>query len=526
MTQKISGPAFSDVRAQHALNFISALTHTKVRWAGKDFQPRPWQAAIIRELFGRMRLDDPLRRAYRTAYIEIPRKNGKSELAAALALYGLVGDKVMGAEVYSAAADREQASLVFNVGAQMVRNDPRLSARLKIIDSQKRIVDHKTGSFYRAISAEAYSKHGFNASMVIFDELHASPNRQLWDVLATSMGARDEPQMVAITTAGYDRHSICWELHDYAQKVLDGTVTDPTFLPVIYAAPDDADWTDEAVWRACNPALDDFRSIDDMRALAARAREIPALQNVFRRLYLNQWTEQATRWIDMAEWDACKGVVNWLQLREQMKGRRSFAGLDLSTRDDMTALVLLFDQDDGSKVTVPFYWVPEENIRKRSNRDRVPYDQWAREGLIISTPGNQVDQELVRRDVNRICQEYSVQEVGFDPFDASWMNQALQDDGIRIVEMKPGRRDQSSGTKDLGALVVSHKLAHGGHPVLRWNAGNMVVKQTPEGDIYPDKSKITERIDGMTALIDAVSVLTRNSSKEPAYDLMVFGGRH
>jgi phage terminase large subunit-like protein len=213
-------------------------------------------------------------------------------------------------------------------------------------------------------------------------------------------------------------------------------------------------------------------------------------------------------------------------LREQMKGRRSFAGLDLSTRDDMTALVLLFDQDDGTKVTVPFYWVPEDNILKRSHRDRVPYDQWAREGLIIATPGNAVDQEVVRRDINRISQEYSLQELGFDPFDASWINQKLQEDGIRISEMKAGRRDQSSGTKDLGALVTSHKLAHGGHPILRWNAGNMVVKQTPEGDIYPDKSKITERIDGMTALIDAVSVWTRNKAKEPAFDLMVFGGRH
>ena len=300
-----SGPAFSEERARRALQFISALTHTKDRWAGKDFEPRPWQVAIIRELFGRMRLDDQSRRAYRTCYIEIPRKNGKSELAAALALYGLVGDRVVGAEVYSAAADRDQAALVFNVAAQMVRNDRMLSARLKIIDSQKRIVDHQTGSFYRAISAEAYSKHGFNASMVIYDELHAAPNRELWDVLTTSTGARSEPLVIAITTAGYDRHSICWEQHDYARKVLDGIVTDPTFYPVIYAAKDDADWTDEKVWHHTNPALEDFRDIDDMRALAHKAKEVPALQNTFRRLYLNQWTEQAERWIDMAAWDAC-----------------------------------------------------------------------------------------------------------------------------------------------------------------------------------------------------------------------------
>jgi phage terminase large subunit-like protein len=300
------------------------------------FEPRPWQVAIIRELFGRMRADDPKRRAYRTCYIEVPRKNGKSEICAAIALYGLIGDGIQGAEVYSAAADRDQAALVFNVAAQMVRNDPVLASRLKIIESQKRIVDHKTGSFYRAISAEAYSKHGFNASLLIYDELHAAPNRELWDVLTTSMGARSEPLVVAITTAGYDRHSICWEQHDYAIKILDGIVTDPAFYPVIYAAPADADWTDEQVWTAANPALGDFRDIDEMRALAHKAKEIPALQNTFRRLYLNQWTEQSERWLDMAAWDACQppGALNWQQLRERMKGKPCFGALDLSSRTD------------------------------------------------------------------------------------------------------------------------------------------------------------------------------------------------
>src|SRR5678816_3208230 len=318
--RRTSGPNFSEVRAQRALDFISLLTHTKDKWAGSDFNLRAWQTAIIRELFGRMRADDPTRRAYRTCYIEMGRKNGKSELAAALALYGLVGDKIIGAEVYSCAADRDQAALVFNVAAQMVRNDPVLSKRLRVLDSQKRIVDYQTGSFYRAISAEAYSKHGFNASMGLYDELHAAPNRELWDVMTTSMGARSEPLVVAITTAGYDRHSICWEQHDYALKILDGTVVDPTFYPVIFAAPDDADWRDESVWKLANPALEDFRDIEEMRAFAHKAMAVPALQNTFRRLYLSQWTEQSTRWIDMAAWDACVGPVDWRALREVKKG--------------------------------------------------------------------------------------------------------------------------------------------------------------------------------------------------------------
>jgi phage terminase large subunit-like protein len=474
-----------------------------------------------------MRADDSSRRSYRTCYIEIPRKNGKSELAAAFALYGLVGDRVIGAEVYSAAADRDQAALVFNVAAQMVRNDARLSGRLKILDSQKRIVDHSTGSFYRAISAEAYSKHGFNASMVIYDELHAAPDRELWDVLSTSMGTRAEPTMIAITTAGFDRHSICWEQHDYAQKILDGTVTDPTFYPVIYAAPENADWLDEEVWRKANPALEDFRDIDEMRSLANKAKEIPALQNTFRRLYLNQWTEQAERWIDMTAWVRCDGPANWLQLRESLKGQPCFAALDLSSRTDLTALSLVFEDEAADTMTVvPFFWVPEEGAEKRGRTDRVPYPQWIRDGLITATPGNVVDQGFIREDINRLAKEYQIRELAFDPWNASKLSLELQGDGIQVAEMRQGFRDLSEPTKHLGALVTGSKLRHGGHPVLRWMASNMVVRQDPNGNLAPDKSKVTERIDGIVSTIMAISVALRNDSVEPSYQVLVYGGKH
>ena len=511
---------FSDARADWALGFVERLTHTKDKWAGQPFAPRPWQQAIIRELFGRVREDDHARRAYRTCYIEIPRKNGKSELAAAFALYGLIGDGVTGAEVYSAAADRDQAALVFNVAAQMVRNNPRMSQRLQIIESQKRIVDHQTGSFYRAISAEAYSKHGFNASMVIYDELHAAPNRELWDVLSTSQGARHEPLMVAITTAGYDRHSICYEQHDYARKLLDGVVTDPTFLPVIYAADEGDDWTDEAVWIKANPALQDFRDIEEMRSLAHKAKEIPALQNTFRRLYLNQWTEQSERWIDMAAWDDCAGPETWQQLRERMKGKPCYGGLDLSSRTDLTALVLVFE--DGDRVVaVPFFWVPEDGMEKRARNDRVPYDQWARQGLITPTPGNVVDQGFIREDINRLCADCTIQELAFDPWNATKLCLELQGDGLMVVETRQGFRSLSEPTKHLGALVAGRTLVHGGHPLLRWMASNMVVRQDPNGNLAPDKAKAGERIDGIVALVMAMSRLIVDQAEGPS----VYEGR-
>jgi phage terminase large subunit-like protein len=519
--------AFSDKRADHALQVVSNLTHTKDKWAGVPFNPRPWQQAMIRELFGRMREDDPTRRAIRTCYWAFPRKNGKSEIAAALALYGLIGDGVTGAEIYSAAADRDQAALVFDVAAQMVRNDPQLSARLKIIDSQKRIVDHRTGSFYRAISAEAYSKHGFNPSMVIYDELHAAQNRELWDVLKTAMGARWEPLMIAITTAGYDRNSICWELHSYAQKILDGIIVDPSFYPVIYAAPQDADWTDENVWRAANPALEDFRDIEEMRSYCHQAKEIPAQQNTFRRLYLNQWTEQAERWIDMAAWDDCQpaGALDWRQLRDRYKGKPCFGALDLSSRTDLTALALVFEEDNDGMTVLPWFWVPEDGAAKRSRTDRVPYEQWIRDGLITATSGNVVDQTFIREDINRLAKVYKLKEMAFDPWNASKLCVELGQDGIQVVEMRQGFRSLSEPTKHLGALVTGRTLRHGAHPVLRWMASNMVVRQDANGNLSPDKSKVTERIDGIVATIMAVGAALVNNTQEPEYFVGVYGGR-
>jgi phage terminase large subunit-like protein len=288
--------------AAKVIAFIDNLTHTSGPFAGKPFNLRPWQRKILAQLFetGPSGL-----RKKRTCLLLLPRKNGKSELAAACCLYALLGDGEESAVVVSAAADREQASIVFNIAAKMVRNDPVLESMCEIVESQKRIVHRQSGSVYKAISAEAYSKHGGNISFLCYDEIHCAPNRDLWDVLTTSMGARAQPLTLAISTAGYDRHSILWELYAHALKVKENPSIDPTFLPIIYEAPQDADWTSEKVWKACNPALGDFRSLEDMRIACARAKEIPAQENTFKRLFLNIWTEQASRWIQMPAWDAC-----------------------------------------------------------------------------------------------------------------------------------------------------------------------------------------------------------------------------
>lgn len=295
----VKGNAGSD----RGVAVINNLTHTKGPFARQPFNLRPWQEHdIIRPLF---KTNRDGRRQYRTCLLMLPRKNGKSELAAACAIQGLMFDGEIGGEVYSAAADLEQAAIVFDVAVQMIRNDPELEAEVDIIKSKNLIVHRASGTIYRAISAEAYSKHGFNASRIIYDELHAAPSRDLFDVLTTSMGARAQPLLIMISTAGYDRHSILWEQYDHARKVLEHPALDPTFLPIIYELPIDADWTDLAALKRCNPALGDFRSREELQIALERAKQIPAQEMTFRRLYGNQWTESAERWVSLAAWDAC-----------------------------------------------------------------------------------------------------------------------------------------------------------------------------------------------------------------------------
>lgn len=505
-----------------AIRFINNLTHTKGKFAGQTFNLRPWQESIVRQLFGTVTKAG--QRQYRTALLMLPRKNGKSELAAAIALYGLLGDGEIGAEVYSAAADRDQASLVFNVAAQMVRQDPELDAICEIVDSQKRIVHRKSGSVYRAISSEAYTKHGFNASMVIGDEIHAWPGaqgRELWDVLSTSQGGREQPIMFAISTAGYDRHSLLWDLYDYATKVRDGVLDDPTFLPILYEAAKDADWLDERVWHACNPALEDFRSLEEMRIAARRAKEIPAQENVFRRLYLNQWTEQAERWIPLEKWGAC------LAPAPSLRGRRCYIGMDLSSTRDLTALVALFPDEDNGFDVLPAFFVPHDTMGERERSDRVPYRQWADQGWLTATSGNVVDYEAVRLQIHDWAEQFDVREIGYDPWNATDLVTRLSNvDGFSCVPLRQGFASLSAPTKALEKAIVSKALRHNGNPVLRWCVSNAAVEQDPTGNIKLSKRVSTERIDGVYALVMALGIQAlqpgdQDSAYQDGHDLIV-----
>ena len=356
--------------ADYAVNFIECLCHTKGTWAGKPFELIDWQEQIIRDIFGTLKPNGY--RQFNTAYVEIPKKMGKSELAAAVALLLTCGDGEERAEVYGCAADRQQATIVFDVAADMVRMCPALNKRVKILASQKRIVYQPTNSFYQVLSAEAYSKHGFNIHGVVFDELHTQPNRKLFDVMTKGSGdARMQPLYFLITTAGTDTNSICYETHQKAKDILEGRKIDPTFYPVIYGADESDDWTDPKVWKKANPSLGITVGIDKVKAACESAKQNPGEENSFRQLRLNQWVKQAVRWMPMEKWDNCSFRVN----EDDLEGRVCYGGLDLSSTTDITAFVLVFpptDEDDKYAI-LPYFWVPEDTLDLRVRRDHVPY---------------------------------------------------------------------------------------------------------------------------------------------------------
>ncbi|MDD2772996.1 MAG: terminase large subunit [Elusimicrobiales bacterium] len=485
------------------------LTHIKGEWSGRPFVLEPWQKEIVHPLFGWKRPDGT--RRYRTCYIEIPRKNGKSSLCAGLALYLLMADREPSAEVYSAAADREQASIIFDIAKNMVALSPELSVRLKMF--RKVIAYDKALSSYKTLSADAYTKHGLNAHGIIFDELHAQPNRELWDVLATSTGARTQPLTVAITTAGFDRNSICWEMHEYARRIKEGVIEDDSFLPVIYAADEQDDWRSPAVWRKANPNLGVSISEDYLKRECDKAGNIPAYENTFRRLYLNQWTQQESRWIPMSAWELCGGAV----IADMLKGKPCYAGLDLSSTTDITALVLAFPIDGAVKL-LPFFWIPADNLHERSNHDHVPYELWVKQGLINATAGNVIDYGFIVAKITELRKQYVLKEIAFDRWGAAKIVQELEELGVTVVPFGQGFASMSGPSKELLRLVLAGKLHHGGNPVMRWMADNAVVKSDPSGNIKPDKSKSTNRIDGIVAAVMALDRAMRHGAGLSVYE--------
>ena len=481
--------------------FETHLRHTAGAKAGQPLRLAPWQRQeIITPLFGTLRRDG-LRR-YRSAFVTMPRRNGKSSLAAGIALYLLFADDEPGSYVVSAAANREQARVVFDQAAKMVEASPALSSMSQVYRSE--IVIPSTGSRYKVLSRDSKVQHGMDLHGVVIDELHAHRDADLYRVLTSSTGSRRQPLTFVITTASADEHSIATEVFRYAENVRAGVIPDPTFLSVVYSAPEDADPWSEATWRACNPALrSGFRSLDEIRTAALQAKAVPAREASFRQLYLNTWgLAAAARWLPLQAWDACQradvGAGATL-------GRRAFLGLDLSTTTDLTALVILLPAADGSYDIKAEFWCPADHIAERSRRDRVPYELWAQQGYLTATPGNTVDYSYIEARLHTLMAEYDVVEVAVDPWNARGLTTKLQQDGLPVLEVAQTMANLTSASKALEQMVLAQKIRHDGHPILRWCVSNALADTDSNGNLKPSKKRSHERIDGVSALVTGLS---------------------
>ena len=499
---------------ERAARFISHLTLSTGQWDGQPFRILPFQRETVDGLY---QLDAQGRRKVREALLFWPRKSGKTTMCAALALYETFAG-LAGAEVVVAANSRDQASQLFKHAASFCESSEILSKRAWVSRATKRMVDKVTRSEFRVISADAFTAHGMDLTCWIYDELHGAPNRELYDVLSTSTGARKEALGIVISTAGYNREtSILGEIYRHAKGWQQDPASDPAFYAHLLEAPPEAQWDDEATWRATNPALDNHRDIREMRLMAERARSLPARQAAFRRLYLNQWTESEHTWIDMAAWDRCADQIDW-------RGATCWAGLDLSAREDLTACAVVWRA--GDRVGLRHWaWIPEAGLADRERRDRVPYSEWARQGLIEVLPGEVIDHLAVIERIKQIERDIragggTLDTVMFDSYMAEPTRQALVRHGLRTRPVGTSVAAQSPPTKELSALVKSGQLAHGGCPLLRWQA--TCATTTATGDqmklVKPDRMKHAKRIDSIVATVMAIDGLMRFGERRSVYE--------
>ena len=505
------------------------LRHSKGAWAQQAFELLDWQwHDVIRPVFGWKRKDGS--RRFRRALIWIPKKNGKSTLVSGINLYLLLADQEPGAEIYTVAADRKQAGIVFDESVRMVKASPGLSSRLEVIQSKKRIAFHQTNSFYEALSADVPTKEGINWHGLSYDELHAIKDRKMFDTLRYGGASRRQPLFFVISTAGYDRQSIGFEQYCRAKEILEGRNPDTsTFAYVAEAGPDD-DWAAEETWRKANPSYGITLNSDSFTEDFKEAKLSPAGENTFKRYRLNLWTQQDVRWLRMEDWDRCaaeRSVTSLAEAEKLLEGRECWGGLDLASKLDLNAFVLAFPEDDGV-ILLPYFWVPERAGEERERRNLTSYQTWIKQGWIKQTPGDVVDYDRIFKDIvgdkeagtPGLVDKFRIQKNAFDPWNAYQLAlQLMRECGEEFCEeFRQGYASMNEPTKEFEKLVVAGNLWHLGNPVLRWMAGNVAVESDPAGNLKPSKKKAIDKIDGVVAGIMAVGLSGVRGGESSVYD--------
>ena len=512
---------FCKPRADHAQEFFEKiLVHTKGDWAKKPFILEDWQRDdIIRPLFGNVRYSEELTRwvrAYKIAWIELARKNGKSEILAGIALYMLVGDGEIGAEIYSCAKDRDQARKVFDVAEAMVRYSPILSERLKIYNHNKRITYEAKGSYYEILSSDAAGNLGHNPHAVIFDEVLTQPNDGLWNTMRTAMGARSQPMMIAATTAGNDPSGFCAAEHAYCEQIQENPDLDPSRFVYLRNTPKDSDWKEEKNWFFANPALGSFLSLESLREEAREAENAPSKQNAFRQYRLNQWVQQSFRWLDLHEWDASGTKYSG------PKSRQCWAGLDLASTKDIAALSLCFPEKDGHYRFMWKFWLPESQLPNIDARTGGQASLWVKDGYLSLTEGNVIDYEVILYEIQDAAKQYDLQQLAYDKWGMTQMAQDLMKSGVDIVEIPQNHTTISPPSKEFEKLILQGKLVHYGNPVMRWMVDNVVVRTDAGGNIRPDKQQSGDKIDGIVAAIMALDRAQRMAGKKTGWKVVSY----
>jgi phage terminase large subunit-like protein len=512
---------FNRKAAQEAVDFFPAcIKHIEGEKAGQPFELQKWQASVVANLFGWKATDAIERecRRYRECLIYVPRKNGKTPFSAAIALYILFCDPEVGQQNYIAAANREQASFLFRQAKGMIDQEEMFSSRSRIYGGHaeagqsRSIVREDKNSFLRVVSADGVTKHGGTSHLVLVDELHAQPNRELIDVLTSSTASLNRKQTLVIyaTTADYDRPSICNEKYQYACNVRDngGDPTKPgfdsAFLPVIYEALQEDDWKEEKVWRKANPNLGVSVSLDYLRRESKIAAENPEKEFEFKRLHLNMRTPTSRKWLDQNIWDDCGGT----SLEAQVIGLPGYAGLDLGSSRDFTAFVMAFRLDDGKIALIPRFWIPEQAGERRTQHARLPIRTWVDHGWLQLTEGDEVHYGKVRADIVDDCQKFGITSINVDRlFQGAETCQKLIEEGLHIEAFGQGFASMAMPAKDFDERFFARKFIHDGNPVMRWMIGNAVVQRDPAGNMKPDKDKSADKIDGVVSAIMATAGL-------------------
>lgn len=525
---------FSELAIQKAnkkITFIENLTFSKGVWAGKQFKLLDWQRDMVIKIFGTLKENG--KRQYRTVFCEVAKKNGKTELMAAIDLSMLCADEENNPEVYLCACDKNQANLIYEPASIMVGNNNVLSKKILIRKSLKRMIYPKNHGIFQVLSADIKSKHGFSPSCVTFDEFHAQPNDELWRVMTAGTDyARSQQLIIIITTAGiWDTKTVWWRMREKA-KLIDGQIkrgekpNDDNFLPILYIADPEIDNPeDENVWRKTNPSLGNIFTIENIRDDFKKSKNDPIEYQDFLRYRLNIPVRQIYRWMPMEKWDKCRGVIDLELLRD----RECVGGLDLAKRIDLNAFTLIFppiEENEPYKIITKFY-CPEEGILYRSKTDKVRYDIWEQQKFIVATPGSGTDYSFIKKDILDFAKMFQMRNISYDSWNASQfkdeimaeLNPSADENGFQMIEFRQGGKSYNEPMRSFLSSIIDNKILHDGNPVLRWNWDNFVVRKDANENLAPDKEHSTERIDGAVSNIMAWSrAIFFGKKEESAYD--------